>query len=401
MKAATFRSVLCAVAALAGPVPGAAQAPVDVPLPTVLEPVYTVGAVDGADWEVLGGVAAVAFDPAGRLAILDSGNDRVVLVGRDGRHVRTIGRSGRGPGELSRPMGLAATGTGELVVFDAGSGALVVYDTAGTFLRQFRPPFGRGYPGARLRAMPGGGVVSASGDGVALIDPRDGESPFHTLNRYDLVDSGEPVALAEAWRALAGAASGGQEVAGRQVGFTALPAFAPGLHFDVLPDGRLAFADSTDYRIEIVAGTGAGGGVAVVGRPLRPRPTTDRDRDRERERRRQRAAGVAPGGRTLPVAGRGSLERQLALLEFWPEIPVIRGLRADPAGRLWVARAPNADGATPIDLLTGDGTYLGTLRVPELAVPDALGPGGLVAFVEEGELGEPRVRVAVLTRGGG
>ena len=46
-----------------------------------------------------------------------------------------------------------------------------------------------------------------------------------------------------------------------------------------------------------------------------------------------------------------------------------------------------------MDILDSDGGYLGTV-FPELGrIPDAFGPNGMVAFIEEDELGIPRVEV--------
>ena len=55
---------------------------------------------------------------------------------------------------------------------------------------------------------------------------------------------------------------------------------------------------------------------------------------------------------------------------------------------------PGQDG--PTDVLTPDGAYLGTIAADGLRIPDAFGPGGLVAYIEEDELEVQRVRVARL-----
>ena len=54
-------------------------------------------------------------------------------------------------------------------------------------------------------------------------------------------------------------------------------------------------------------------------------------------------------------------------------------------------RGTDPDG--PIDLLTADGRYLGTLRADATSMPSAFGPDGLVAFVERDELDVPTVVV--------
>ena len=71
---------------------------------------------------------------------------------------------------------------------------------------------------------------------------------------------------------------------------------------------------------------------------------------------------------------------------FHPELSVIRALSATWDGRIWVQRRGdewNSDG--PIDVLTSEGDYIGTFATGAVALPDAFGPDGLVAFVERDE----------------
>ena len=51
----------------------------------------------------------------------------------------------------------------------------------------------------------------------------------------------------------------------------------------------------------------------------------------------------------------------------------------------------------PIDVISADGVYLGTLEPGEFKVPDAFGPGGLTAWIETDEMDVPRVVVKRLT----
>ena len=72
---------------------------------------------------------------------------------------------------------------------------------------------------------------------------------------------------------------------------------------------------------------------------------------------------------------------------FYPELPVIDGLSATWQGRIWVKRRGDellADG--PIDVVTGDGDYVGTYAAGATRMPDAFGPDGLAAFIELDEL---------------
>ena len=164
-------------------------------------------------------------------------------------------------------------------------------------------------------------------------------------------------------------------------------AFTPDLYWSVLPDGRVAYADSSDYAIRIVAA--AGGVVRILKRPLPPEPATDRTMRAERNRRRLLTDEEVGTGWNMLDA-----RQRFDDLEFFPEIPVIRGLTTTWDGEIWVLRRgeePFDDG--PIDILTVDGRYLGSYRAGAIEMPDAFGPDGLVAFIERDELGVQTVVV--------
>ena len=76
---------------------------------------------------------------------------------------------------------------------------------------------------------------------------------------------------------------------------------------------------------------------------------------------------------------------------FYPEIPVLRSLSTTWEGRIWVQRRGDEPGSPgPIDVLTGDGRYVGTFAA-DAKVPDAFGPNGMAAFVEFDEFDVARV----------
>jgi hypothetical protein len=95
---------------------------------------------------------------------------------------------------------------------------------------------------------------------------------------------------------------------------------------------------------------------------------------------------------------RGAVARQLQNAEFADVIPVIDALALDPAGRFWIARSGAAlDTPGPIDIVTREGRYVGTLG--PLRLPAAFSAHGRAAFIERDELGVARVRVVRLPAG--
>ena len=84
-------------------------------------------------------------------------------------------------------------------------------------------------------------------------------------------------------------------------------------------------------------------------------------------------------------------------LTFADEVPVLYRLKVDWKDRIWVQRrGPTGDDNGPTDIVTHDGSYVGTLPPDGLRTPDAFGPGGLMAYIERDELDVQTVRVVRL-----
>ena len=333
------------------------------------EELYRVGSLHGGDWDTFGSVAAVAFDGAGNLYILDYQASRVTVVDLTGSLVRHIGRKGEGPGEFTAGGVWAFTvlADGRTVAFDANQRVFKVFDAAGSFDRMIRlSGDAMFYSIPALQAERGADAVLATGLVETLSMPGSASAPepaFRPIERYVL--SGEdpvPDTVAEAWKA-PGDPSG----------------FAPRLAVGVLPGGGVAFTDSSAYAIKVTSSSGEV--VRVLRRPFRPEPVTERVRAAEIERQLEEVGAATEG------AWAETRREQIESLEFFDEVPVVRDLRTSWEGTIWVRRRgdePASDG--PIDVITPDGGYLGTFAAGATAMPSAFGPEGLVAFVQHDEL---------------
>lgn len=83
--------------------------------------------------------SAMAIAPDGAIAVADIQNQRVYVYDRRGVLQRTIGRPGRGPGELSAPSGLAFIDDTLMVVDDGGAQQLLLFDyPSGAYRRSMK-----------------------------------------------------------------------------------------------------------------------------------------------------------------------------------------------------------------------------------------------------------------------
>ncbi|MDE2655821.1 MAG: hypothetical protein OXI71_18660 [Gemmatimonadota bacterium] len=401
-------------------VPAAAQEVLELPgedrlLELRFEEVYRLGTTAGEAWEQFGNVGDIGFDGAGNLYVLDYQVERVVVAGPAGEFVREFGRKGEGPGEFEEVHGLAVMRDGRAVVSDSRRLVFHIFQADGRVGRTVRMDFTVGVlrignfvtqPGAdAIIAVP-----SAADEYMPSISPwlslsererlgGTSEMPppasSHAIERMVLDGRwAETDTIAEGWMPAideqATSAWPKRAQSERRLVFAALAfpvlfpdlhrVFRPDFHWGVLPDGSVTFADSSTYTVKIAAiGSGV---VRVLRRPIRPEPVTNRIMRAERRRRLDELQANAEPGEDL----RDERER-IDNLEFHPVVPVIRGLATTWDGHIWVVRRgeePLSDG--PIDVLTADGRYLGSYPAGATAIPDAFGPGGLVAFIETDEL---------------
>jgi hypothetical protein len=372
--------------------------------------VYRIGSLDGDGWDSFSRIVAAGFDADGRLHILDAGNRTVTVVDRAGELVRTTGRAGDGPGEHRMPAALAVLPDGRVVVSDMGHRALQLFDADGAFVRTI--PLGDGVlPPVALFPHGDDGVLylertMAMGQLGMSAQGRQAEPTTAAVRRIAVDGTGPGEIVAEAWlppreeARVSGGGGGGMMVR------RPMRAFEPRIRLAVLPDGGLAVADSTTYRIRVV--DPARGGTRTLERDVAPLAVTDRERDAERARLLdEMESGGSPvqitmmgtagsGGPVTAEAPRSLLEAQLETMTFWPEIQVVQRLAADAAGRLWVQRFGGIGEAGPVDILAADGAILATIPADAFSIPMAFGPDGLAAWIERGELDVPYVRVGRL-----
>ncbi|MBI2060462.1 MAG: tetratricopeptide repeat protein [Nitrospirae bacterium] len=78
------------------------------------------------------GPAALALDSASNLYVADSKGDRILLVGADGRVIRSLGSRGEGAGQFDSPSGIGVDREGRIYVSDTGNDRIQVLAPSGT-----------------------------------------------------------------------------------------------------------------------------------------------------------------------------------------------------------------------------------------------------------------------------
>lgn len=387
-----FAAALLAVAACDEPAGAPLTDATDVQLDLVVDTQYIAGAsLDGDDY--IGRVGSLGFDSRGRLHVIDLDRYRVASWDDRGRRVRTIGNRGEGPQELRAPRFGYILRDGTVIVGDIGHQVLQVFGPNGRHVRRVHLRQDGGGP------IPGGEAVLARGRLVGTDDPwfkrTNPSMASRPLYAYSFTgDTVKSVPFHDAWRAPLDQRN---------------KAMLPTVRIAGFPDGRVAVADSVGYRVRILSEDGAVD--QRINRPILPFPLTDiamaayreRQRDAITERGLVRALGDLQSAFGVSLRNVNTSEvvteyrESLDEVVFADEIPVIRALQVDWEGRLWITRSDMAGDDGSIDIINAAGRYAGTIPSGELGSPDAFGPDGLLAYVEETELGAQAVLVVRIT----
>lgn len=335
-----------------------------------LEPVATIGSAEGADAFLFGRVAAVAVGIDNQIHVLEAQAREVRVFDLNGKHVRTIGGPGGGPGELTFPVGMTVDPSGHVWVSDEGAGKYIVYAPDGSLTREYRRPF-RWVPLLR-----GGPRVSRDS---SLLDF--GELGGRRVAVRMLVDSvllpTDTIILPAYDPPMFGRQLKSGERIGAFVPFGAQQVTAIG------PSGEIwTGVGASTYRLARLRGEGDT--VRVIEMDVLRAALTSQER-------------ATVDSAAAAAAGQGYAARPEEMPAYHPHF---EGVVIDDRGNLWVRRVDpgvrqEGSGSRPalFDIFAEDGAYTGTLAAPVEADPAPSVGKGLLVGVRTDSAGAPVVEV--------
>ena len=292
---------------------------------------FTLDAASGA---VFGTIVGMDLGPDGSIALVDGGNGVIYRFLRAGTLRDSLGRRGQGPGEFLSSAGLTIGPGGEVALADISTRRVTVWNPDG---------------GLRGSAQVRGGMP------IDLI----WRGPAPILGTLTFAPGAEarasfgPVTMGE--QAAMGAIIASFADPRREEFATAVTC---GMCRRALsPDGKLVgAAPDTIYRISEIGPDGRAGRSwkrSDIGAGLR---TPEEVAALEKRLAAGPGGGRAsPEGRPRPVIPRGDIRYR----------PRVQGFGFDPAGRL-LALVSNAGSTRPVvDVFSGEGKFLGTIRLAE------------------------------------
>ncbi|MGD2071684.1 MAG: hypothetical protein PVI57_23670, partial [Gemmatimonadota bacterium] len=317
----------------------------------------SIGSLDGPEAEQFGQIVGVDVDGEGRIYALDNQSSEVRVFDADGRHLRTFGEPGQGPGQLGRALGGVFLVGDRVLVPDLQNQRVSAFSTDGEPLASFRLDFSAGVPirwdgpvagqvVAQRRVLQiGDSAAAPAGDPIVALD-----SEGAVADTLLVLPPGESLDL-----------SGG----GPSFRF-----FAPEPIWDAGPDGRIASGMNAEFRIEMHAPGGMLERVVVL--PREARSVTERDQQVLLDAVREAAMdqGAPPQ----------AVEMMLSGATFADSYPFFASLLVGPEGTLWAQRVRTGDeltggaeeatfdpqdlGSTVWDVFDAEGRYLGEVEFP-------------------------------------
>lgn len=320
------------------------------------------GALPDPAGEPLAFPAALEADADGTLYVLDAVTQRVHVYDAEGRHVRSFGGGGGGPGEFKQAFGMALAPDGALWVADPGSLRYTAFGPDGTVLATHRrdalalhPWPGRFDAAGNLWDVDA--AAGGAGAGLALLRLAE---PGGRPERFDL-----PPFSREQFTLDRGASK-----------TSAFVPFAPELVWALSPEGRVWSGVSAEYRLALHEP--GGDTLRVAELELPPVPVAAADRE-------------AAAGMLRWFADQGG---QVDLSRLPRNKPAFTAIHVDDRGYLWVRPSlPAGEARTAFDVLDPEARYLGRVWLPAVLpenVPVRVRGDRLYAVVP-GEDDVPRV----------
>lgn len=314
-----------------------------------------LGTLEGDGADVFGEIRDVELGPDGELYVLDAQASQVRIFGPDGAHLRTFGRAGEGPGELSRAAGITVGTEGEIWVLNTGNNRYTAFDPAtGELLREVRRP-------AAFSMIPWPGRMDRAGRLLDVGLGNDGQPAILGLDSaFAPVDTLAMPRASDQSRIFFRR--------GNLIAASMMDPFAPQPSWSAHPAGGIVVGEGGEYRLHRIGLSGDTTLTIEVARE--PEPTSGADRDSALALFRRHAAELTDG----------------AIPDREPRVhgtkPAHGAIFVGDAGHVWVRRTPEAGAAAAWDVFAPDGRLLGSVSsdvVPSYVAPAA--SGGRLAMV--------------------
>ena len=305
-----------------------------------------IGQSDGDENYIFSALRSIQVDNEGNIFALDPKEDKIKEFDKYGKHLRTFGKKGPGPGEWQAPSRMHLTPDGKLAILD--SGKIAFYSLQGECLSEIST--------ARWRflqmRMDSHSQIYA--DNLAF----DNKGVSQKLLKFD-----------PGLNLLATVAENQSDIKLPRINI-----MTDRFVYDIIRGDQLAWAYTTRYEIQILNPEGKT--VRKIIKDYEPIPITERDR---REIIKERYGEEGPP--------------QSITLEFPTHFYPIFSIAGDDKGWFYVrTHEKDSKGNYFIDVFNHEGIYSARFSLPAADILSAVRQDKLYSFVYENEEGIPQVK---------
>jgi len=101
----------------------------------ILAEELSIGKAGREEEYIFSRVRSIAVDEKERIYVLDTKEAHVKVFDKNGDYVKTVGRKGQGPGEMSLPFSICITSQNEIMVQDLNNRRIMFYSLDGNFIK--------------------------------------------------------------------------------------------------------------------------------------------------------------------------------------------------------------------------------------------------------------------------
>ncbi len=210
------------------------------------------------------GVLSIVSDNDGNIYICDYKANNIKKFNASGKHLKTIGRKGQGPGEFNMPFEISVTND-KLIVWDMGNRRLCAFTADGEFIKSVQIFRGEGRP-QKMRPLPNGNIVIE----LEKIYFGEQDKPQDCLIEIYSPDLEKIKTLytQQVWR---------NKFMRIESMFTnIIQPFSPLVCWDVSPEGKIIIGYPEEYEIELF--DSEGGKISTFSHSYEPVKVTEEDK---------------------------------------------------------------------------------------------------------------------------
>lgn len=307
-----------------------------------------IGQSDGDENYIFSALRSIQVDNEGNIFALDSKEDKIKVFDKYGKHLRTFGKKGPGPGEWQAPSRMHLTPDGKLAILDSRNNRIAFYSLRGECLSEISTAR---WQFLQLRIDSRSHIYA---DNLAFSN----KGVSQKLLKFD-----------SGLNLLATVAENQSD--------TKLPRInimTDRFVYDLIQGDQLAWAYTTRYEIQILNPEGKT--IKKIVKDYDPIDITERDK-REIIKERYGEEGPPQG----------------MILEFPPHFYPIFSIVVDDKGWFYVrTHEKDSKGNYSIDVFNSEGIYSTKFSLPAIDILSVVRKDKLYSFVYENEEGIPQVK---------